>query len=67
MTHTQFKTQLRSDIDKAIEIQGGAKALSLALGQSKSFVSKVMERNNLSGLVKLHNLVKNLGSQTEKP
>jgi len=58
MTPTQFKTQLRSHIDQAIQTHGGAKALSLALGQSKSFVSKVMERNNLSGLVKLHNLVK---------
>lgn len=56
MTLNQFKTQLRSDIDRVIQAHGGAKALSLALGQSKSYVSKVVERDNLSGLVKLHNL-----------
>ena len=67
MTPNQFKTQLRYDIETAIKTHGGAKALSLAIGQSKSFVSKVMERNNLSGLAKLHNLIKNFETLNEKP
>ncbi len=57
MTPTQFKTQLRSDIDKAIQTYGGAKDLSLRLGKSPSYVSKVLERNSFSGLIKLHALL----------
>lgn len=61
MTPNQFKTQLRSDIEKAIQSKGGAKALSIQLGKSDSYVSKVLERNGVSGLVKLHNLVQTNG------
>lgn len=57
MTPNQFKTQLRSDIETAIQTHGGAKALSLALGQNKGYVSKVLERDKFSGLVKLHELI----------
>jgi len=63
MTPNQYKTQLWADIQKTInETKGGAKTLSVKLGKSKSYVSKVLERNNTSGLIKLWNLIKN-----EKP
>lgn len=60
MTPNQFKTQLRSDINKAIQSKGGAKALALHLGKSPSYVSKVLERNSFSGLHKLSELIEEI-------
>jgi predicted DNA-binding ArsR family transcriptional regulator len=61
MTITQYRNELKTKIQNAIDNHGSMRALSLALNRSQTFVKKVMDRESTSGLEKLCKLIEQKG------